>query len=97
VQFSLIFWRRQVGTVVALWAAYTRRARSLSSEEEEKIESVGYGGFPNIVGEMELDASFMNGDGRVVGAVAAVKNFLPIRIARPLMEKGPHARCNMNR
>ena len=27
-------------------------------EEEEKIESVGYGGFPNIVGEMELECSF---------------------------------------
>ena len=60
-------------------------------EEDEGIDSVGYGGFPNIVGEMELDASFMNGDNRVVGAVAAVKNFLPIRIARRLMEKGPHA------
>ena len=60
-------------------------------EEDERIDSVGYGGFPNILGEMELDASFMNGDNRVVGAVAAVKNFLPIRIARRLMEKGPHA------
>jgi isoaspartyl peptidase/L-asparaginase-like protein (Ntn-hydrolase superfamily) len=40
---------------------------------------------------MELDASLMNGDNRVVGAVAAVKNFLPVRIARQLMEKGPHA------
>src|SRR6516164_8802410 len=60
-------------------------------EEDERIDSVGYGGFPNILGEMELDASFMNGDNRVVGAVAAVKNFLPVRIARQLMEKGPHA------
>ena len=60
-------------------------------EEDERIDSVGYGGIPNIIGEMELDASFMNGDNRVVGAVAAVKNFLPIRIARHLMEKGPHA------
>jgi N4-(beta-N-acetylglucosaminyl)-L-asparaginase len=39
---------------------------------------------------MELDASCMNGDNRAVGAVAAVKNFLPIRIARRLMDKGPH-------
>jgi hypothetical protein len=60
-------------------------------EENEGIDSVGYGGSPNIIGEMELDASGMNGDNRVVGAVAAVKNFLPIRIARRLMEKGPHA------
>ena len=51
-------------------------------EEDERVDSVGYGGFPNIIGEMELDASFMNGDDRLVGAVAVVRNFLPIRIAR---------------
>jgi L-asparaginase / beta-aspartyl-peptidase len=60
-------------------------------EEDDSTDSVGFGGIPNIMGEMELDASFMNGDNRAVGAVAAVKNFLPIRIARLLMEKGPHA------
>jgi N4-(beta-N-acetylglucosaminyl)-L-asparaginase len=59
-------------------------------EADEKIDSVGYGGFPNIVGEMELDASFMNGNDRAIGAVAAVKRFLPIGIARRLMEMGPH-------
>ena len=59
-------------------------------EENEKIESVGYGGFPNISGEMELDAAYMNGNNRAVGAVGAVKNFLPVRIARRLMEKGLH-------
>ena len=59
-------------------------------EEDETIDSVGYGGIPNILGEMELDASFMNGDNRGVGAVAAVRNFLPIRIARRLMDKGLH-------
>src|ERR1700757_5253014 len=32
----------------------------------------------------------MNGDNRAIGAVAAVKRFLPIGIARRLMDKGPH-------
>jgi N4-(beta-N-acetylglucosaminyl)-L-asparaginase len=66
-----------------------RRLREI--EEGEKTDSVGFGGIPNIMGEMKLDASFMNGDSRAVGAVAAVRNFLPTRVARLLMEKGPHA------
>jgi len=76
VQFSLIFWHRQVGTAVldGRHRHDVLEACLREIEEEEKIESVGYGGFPNIVGEMEL-ASFMNCDSRVVGAVAAVKNF----------------------
>jgi isoaspartyl peptidase/L-asparaginase-like protein (Ntn-hydrolase superfamily) len=59
-------------------------------EQNEKIDSVGYGGIPNILGQMELDAAFMNGDNRMVGAVGAVSNFLPVRIARRLMERGLH-------
>ena len=53
-------------------------------------DSVGYGGFPNILGEMELDAAFMDGDGRNFAAVAGVKNFLPVRIARRLLERKLH-------
>jgi isoaspartyl peptidase/L-asparaginase-like protein (Ntn-hydrolase superfamily) len=52
--------------------------------------SVGYGGSPNILGEMELDAAFMDGNNRNLGAVAGVKNFLPIKIARRLMEERLH-------
>jgi N4-(beta-N-acetylglucosaminyl)-L-asparaginase len=59
-------------------------------EEDESIDAVGYGGAPNILGEMELDASFMDGNNRSVGAVAAVQKFLPIRIARRLMDARFH-------
>ena len=45
-------------------------------EEDESIDAVGYGGAPNILGVMELDASFMDGNNRSVGAVAAVQKFL---------------------
>src|ERR1700687_4913155 len=48
-------------------------------EEDESIDAVGYGGAPNILGVMELDASFMDGNNRSVGAVAAVQKFLPIK------------------
>jgi N4-(beta-N-acetylglucosaminyl)-L-asparaginase len=53
-------------------------------------DSVGYGGFPNIHGAMELDGAFMDGNNRMLGAVAAVRHFLPVRIARCLMERGQH-------
>jgi len=59
-------------------------------EEDESIDAIGYGGAPNILGEMELDASFMDGNNRSVGAVAAVQKFLPIKIARRLMDARLH-------
>lgn len=59
-------------------------------EENESIDAVGYGGAPNILGDMELDASFMDGNSRSVGAVGAVQNFLPIKIARRLMQARLH-------
>jgi isoaspartyl peptidase/L-asparaginase-like protein (Ntn-hydrolase superfamily) len=59
-------------------------------EEDESIDAVGYGGAPNILGVMELDASFMDGNNRSVGTVAAVQKFLPIKIARRLMDARLH-------
>ncbi|MHA1223721.1 MAG: isoaspartyl peptidase/L-asparaginase [Candidatus Heimdallarchaeaceae archaeon] len=54
--------------------------------------TVGFNGFPNLMGEVELDASIMEGKTRKSGAVAAVKNFRhPISIARKVMELTPHA------
>ena len=41
-------------------------------EEDESIDAVGYGGCPNILGEMELDASFMDGNSRAEGRSARV-------------------------
>jgi beta-aspartyl-peptidase (threonine type) len=53
-------------------------------------DSVGRGGFPNVLGKMELDAAFMDGDTRNLGAVAGVENFLPVSIARRLMQSQVH-------
>lgn len=60
-------------------------------EDYPFYKSVGYGGLPNEVGQVELDAAFMNGDNFDIGAVAgsrSVKN--PIAVA----EKLSHERFN---
>ena len=53
--------------------------------------TVGYGGFPNLLGEVELDASIMNGRTLESGAVGAMKEYpYAISIARKVMETLPH-------
>ncbi|OQY17421.1 MAG: asparaginase [Anaerolineaceae bacterium 4572_32.2] len=53
--------------------------------------TVGYGGYPNLLGQVELDASIMDGRTLAAGAVGAVKGYkYPISIARQVMENLPH-------
>lgn len=60
-------------------------------ELNKKDWSVGYNGFPNLLGEVELDASIMVGSTRKAGAVAGIKNYVhAISIARQVMEQSPH-------
>lgn len=56
-------------------------------EDHPEYRSVGYGGLPNMEGEVELDAAFMDGDSLSIGAVAGIKDYRnPVSIARKLME-----------
>jgi len=60
-------------------------------EDDPDEHSVGYSGLPNILGEMELDASFMDGATLKAGAVSALKGYRhPISVARQVAERLPH-------
>ena len=54
-------------------------------EDYPFYKSVGYGGLPNEVCEVELDAAFMDGRTLSIGAVAGIKDYKnPVCIARKL-------------
>src|SRR5947209_4838971 len=60
-------------------------------EDDPTVHSVGYGGLPNAVGTVQLDASVMDGRTLSCGAVAAVENIRHVAaLARKVMEKTPH-------
>jgi len=60
-------------------------------EDNRDDHGVGTGGIPNVLGQVELDASVMDGRTLAAGAVAAVKSYRhPIEIARRVMETTPH-------
>src|SRR5437764_7325917 len=60
-------------------------------EDDPKVNSVGYGGLPNAIGTVQLDACVMDGKTLACGAVAAVENIRhPAALARRVMEKTPH-------
>lgn len=53
--------------------------------------SVGYSGLPNLLGEVELDASVMEGTGLRAGAVGALQGYQDVAdLARRVMDELPH-------
>jgi L-asparaginase len=60
-------------------------------ELDPTVHSVGVGGWPNLLGEIELDASIMDGRTLESGAVGALQGYLhPISVARQVMDRLPH-------
>ena len=60
-------------------------------EANSDDHGVGYGGYPNLLGQVELDASLMDGSDLASGAVGAMQGYKhPISVARKVMENLPH-------
>jgi beta-aspartyl-peptidase (threonine type) len=77
---------RQGGTAVDAVEAGIRLVE-LNPEDH----TVGFNGYPNILGEVELDASMMNGRTLESGAVGAMTGYVhAISVARQVMERLPH-------
>jgi beta-aspartyl-peptidase (threonine type) len=61
------------------------------TEADPEDHSVGYSGLPNVLGQVELDASIMDGRTLNSGAVAGLYGYSnPIALARKVMEELPH-------
>ncbi|MCU0316600.1 MAG: N(4)-(beta-N-acetylglucosaminyl)-L-asparaginase [Fimbriimonadaceae bacterium] len=62
-----------------------------AAEEDPNLVAIGRGSIPNSDGELELDASIMDGTTLEAGAVCSVRGILPvISVARKVMETTPH-------
>ncbi|HSU04892.1 MAG TPA: N(4)-(beta-N-acetylglucosaminyl)-L-asparaginase [Acetobacteraceae bacterium] len=60
-------------------------------EADPNVRTVGRGGWPNLLGDVELDSCMMDGTTLRTGAVGALKGFLhPVSVAREIMRRLPH-------
>ncbi|MGA7160151.1 MAG: isoaspartyl peptidase/L-asparaginase [Bacteroidota bacterium] len=65
--------------------------KAINLMEDDPTFDAGRGSFVNSIGEIELDASIMDGTTFRAGAVAAVQNIRnPISLARIIMDKSEH-------
>jgi len=83
--------KRGYGTLVNGGSALDAVEESIRYMEESPLFNAGYGSSLNLLGEVELDASIMDGSTLRAGAVGGVKGVKhAITLARAVMEKTPH-------
>lgn len=87
---------------VAIEAAWKKRSEGADlrttletglavAEVDPSLVAIGLGSLPNRDGELELDASMMDGTDLSAGAVCAVRGIVPvISVARKVLEETPH-------
>jgi len=92
-------WRFGLAANAAAWQILQSGGRSLDAvvagvavaESDPDVKSVGYGGYPNADGVMEVDAAVMDGRTLGYGAVAGLRSIEhPAAVARCVMEQSPH-------
>lgn len=77
---------RNGGTALDAVEAATRMV-----EANPDDHTVGYGGYPNLLGEVELDASIMDGHTLRAGAVGSLQGYRhAVSVARKVMDELPH-------
>ncbi|HTR81824.1 MAG TPA: isoaspartyl peptidase/L-asparaginase [Bacteroidota bacterium] len=65
--------------------------KAINAMEDDPTFDAGRGSFVNAAGEIELDASIMNGTTFRAGAIAAVRNIrYPVSLARIIMDTSEH-------
>lgn len=84
---------------IALEAAHQRggtlidalEAGLTAAELDPTLVAIGLGSLPNTDGELELDASFMDGHDLRAGAICGLRGIVPaISVARHVLEDTPH-------
>jgi L-asparaginase / beta-aspartyl-peptidase len=88
--------RSGVPTAVELLKANTNGLRAVIEgikivEDDINIHSVGQSSWPNILGELQLDAAVMDGNTRRTGAVGALRGYQhPVEVAYEVMLRLDH-------
>ena len=82
----------------AAWQSLSDSSRALdavqaglmAAESDPDCDDIGFGGRPDASGRMSLDAALMDGLTHRAGAVAGLRGYLPVAVARRVMEATPH-------